>query len=104
MLGFSGWSFLTNANGILNTQGVNMLINVFFGVTVNASRGISSQVESAVLQFVNNFTMAVNPQIIKSYATGDMQGLYTLVCRGLNSLILPCSSWCYLWYARHHTC
>ena len=82
MLGFSGWSFLTNANGILNTQGVNMLINVFFGVTVNASRGISSQVESAVLQFVNNFTMAVNPQIIKSYATGDMQGLYTLVCRG----------------------
>ena len=82
MLGFSGWSFLTNANGILNTQGVNMLINVFFGVTVNASRGISSQVESAVLQFVNNFTMAVNPQIIKSYAAGDIQGLYTLICRG----------------------
>lgn len=58
--------FLDKRNGILNTQGVNMLINVFFGVTVNASRGISSQVESAVLQFVNNFTMAVNPQIIKA--------------------------------------
>lgn len=82
MLRFSGWSFLTNANGILNTQGINMLINVFFGVTVNAARGIATQVEGAVLHFVNNFTMAVNPQITKSYAAGDMQGLYTLVCRG----------------------
>lgn len=82
MLGFSGWSFFTNANTILNNQGVNMLMNVHFGVTVNAARGIASQVESAVLQFVNNFTMAVNPQITKSYAADDREGMHALVCRG----------------------
>ena len=82
MLSFSGWNFFNNANGILNNQGVNMLINVFFGVTVNAARGIAVQVENAVLQFVNNFTVAINPQITKSYATGDMERMYNLVCRG----------------------
>lgn len=82
MFGFSGWSFFTATNSILNTQGVNMLINVFFGVTLNAARGIANQVESAVLQFVNSFTMAVNPQITKSYAVGDIDGMHLLVCRG----------------------
>lgn len=82
MLSFSGWNFFNNANGILSVQGVNMLINVFFGVTVNAARGIAVQVENAVLQFVNNFTVAINPQITKSYATGDMERMYSLVCRG----------------------
>ena len=82
MLSFSGWNFFNNTNGILNNQGVNMLINVFFGVTVNAARGIAVQVENAVLQFVNNFTVAINPQITKSYATGDMERMYNLVCRG----------------------
>jgi len=82
MSGFSGWAFFTNTNSILNNQGVNMLINVFFGVTVNAARGIANQVEGAVLQFVNNFTMAINPQITKSYAAGDLSGMHKLVCRG----------------------
>ena len=59
-----------------------MLINVFFGVTVNAARGIAVQVENAVLQFVNNFTVAINPQITKNYASGDMERMYSLVCRG----------------------
>ncbi len=82
MLSFSGWNFFNNANGIFNNQGVNMLINVFFGVTVNAARGIAVQVENAVLQFVNNFTVAINPQITKSYASGEMERMYGLVCRG----------------------
>ena len=82
MLSFSGWSFFTNTNSILNNQGVNMLINVFFGVTVNAARGIAVQVENAVLQFVNNFTVAINPQITKSYVSGEMERMYSLVCRG----------------------
>ena len=82
MLSFSGWSFFTNTNSILNNQGVNMLINVFYGVTVNAARGIAVQVENAVLQFVNNFTVAINPQITKSYASDDMERMYSLVCRG----------------------
>lgn len=82
MLGFSGWSFFNNTSFILNNQGVSMLMNVFFGVTVNAARGIAIQVESAVLQFVNNFTTALNPQITKSYANGDLDNMYKLVCRG----------------------
>lgn len=82
MFGFAGWSFFNNTMYILNTQGVNMLINVFFGVAFNAARGIAAQVEGAVVQFVNNFTTAVNPQITKSYAAGDFDGMHRLVCRG----------------------
>lgn len=82
MFGFAGWSFFTNTMSIFNNQGVNMLINVFFGVTFNAARGIANQVESAVAQFVNNFTTAVNPQITKSYAAGEYNGMHLLVCRG----------------------
>lgn len=82
MFGFAGWGFFTNANYLLNNQGVNMLINVFFGVTFNAARGLANQVEGAVIQFVNSFTTAINPQITKSYAVGDRDVLYQLVNRG----------------------
>ena len=82
MLGFSGWSFFNSTAFILNNQGINMLMNIFFGVVVNAARGIAVQVETAVLQFVNNFTTAINPQITKCYAAGDYQNMYKLVCRG----------------------
>lgn len=82
MLGFSGWNFFNSSTHILNTQGVNMLINVYFGVVLNAARGIATQVEGAVNSFVGNFTVAINPQITKSYAAGDMSSMYLLVCRG----------------------
>ena len=82
MLSFSGWSFFTNTNFVLNNQGVNMLVNIYFGVTLNAARGIATQVEGAVLQFVNNFTTAINPQIIKSFASGDKDRMYELICQG----------------------
>lgn len=82
MTGFAGWSFFGNGAYMLNTQGVDMLINIFFGVTLNAAKGVATQVQNAVMQFVNNFTVAVNPQITKSYAAGDMEYMYKLVCRG----------------------
>lgn len=82
MTGFAGWNFLTNGAYILNTQGVNLLINIFFGVAINAARGIATQVDAAIMQFVNNFTTAINPQIIKSYAAGDREAMFKLVCRG----------------------
>lgn len=82
MTGFAGWSFFGNTAYMLNTQGVDMLINIFFGVTLNAAKGVASQVQNAVMQFVNNFTVAVNPQITKLYAAGDMGYMYKLVCRG----------------------
>lgn len=82
MFSFGGWNFITSTNSMLNNQGVNMLINLFFGVVFNAARGIALQVESAVVQFVSCFTTAINPQITKAYAVGEMQTMYNLVCRG----------------------
>lgn len=82
MAGFAGWNFFGNTAYMFNTQGVNMLMNVFFGVTVNAARGVAVQVQNAILQFVNNFTTAINPQITKKYAEGDTETLFTLICQG----------------------
>ena len=62
-----------------NTQGVNMLINMFFGVTLNAARGIASQVEGGIQTFISNFTMAINPQVTKSYAAGDLDYMRKLI-------------------------
>lgn len=82
MFGFAGWSFLGNAAYLLNTQGVNIIMNLFFGVGVNAARGIATQVDTAVQSFASTFTTAMNPQIIKSYAAGDLDYMHTLICRG----------------------
>ena len=73
---------VNNSAAVLNTHGLNILINVFFGVVFNAARGIASQVEGAIMQLVNNVTVAVNPQITKSYASGNNERVYMLVCRG----------------------
>lgn len=82
MASFAGWSFVGNTSSMLNSHGVNMLINVFFGVKVNAARAVAIQVESAVHQFVNGFTTAINPPITKSYASNDLKYLHLLICRG----------------------
>lgn len=82
MGGFAGWNMFGNTAYIFNTQGINMLINIYFGVTTNAARAIAIQVENAVTQFVNNILTAITPQIIKSYANKDYEFLYKLVCRG----------------------
>lgn len=82
MTGFAGWNFLGSGTYLLNTQGVNILMNMFFGVRVNAARGIASQVDGVVQSFATNFTTAMNPQIIKSYAANDLDYMHSLVCRG----------------------
>ena len=82
MTKFAGWSFFGNGAWVLDTQGVNILINMFFGVTLNAARGIASQVEGLITTFVNNFMVAMNPQITKLYAAGVLSNMHTLVCRG----------------------
>ena len=81
MLGFAGWSFWGSLAVILYTQGIIMMLNVFFGHIVNAARGIAIQVQSAVLQFVMNFQMALNPQITKSYAAGNLDQMHSLMFR-----------------------
>jgi len=81
MSGFAGWNFFGNSAYLFNTQGVNMLMNIFFGVAINAARGIAAQVDAAVKMFVGNFMAAVNPQITKSYAAGDLSYMHMLIYR-----------------------
>lgn len=82
MFAFAGWSFFGAGSWQLMTQGVSLLLNVYFGVAVNAARGVANQVDMAIMQFVNNFTTAVNPQITKSYALGDKSYMFSLMYRG----------------------
>ena len=82
MLNIAGWNVIGQTSYVLNTQGVNLLMNFFFGVVVNAARGIATQVEMAVMQFVNNFTTSLNPQITKSYASGNINKMIELVYGG----------------------
>ena len=79
---FSGWNLMNNGAYVFATQGVNILVNVFFGVAYNASRSIAITVNSAVQGFVGNFTVAFSPQITKSYAVGDIVYAVHLVNRG----------------------
>ena len=80
--GFAGWNLFGQAAWILNTQGINMLMNLFFGVVVNAARGVAGQVNDIIQGFVNNFMVALNPQITKSYAVGDKNSAFKLDCSG----------------------
>lgn len=82
MGGFAGWNMLGTACNMFNTQGVNILMNLFFGVVTNAARGIVNQVESVIVQFVSNFTTALNPQVTKSYASGNLDYMHSLVYKG----------------------
>ena len=82
MLSFIGFNFIGSIANILKTQGINVLLNLFFGPMVNAARGISVQVLHAVSGFVTNFQMALNPQIIKLYAAGEKEEMFKLIFRG----------------------
>ncbi|MCM1198892.1 MAG: hypothetical protein NC308_08375, partial [Clostridium sp.] len=79
MTNIAGWSLFGNLAGIGYTQGVNVLLNMFFGPTVNAARGIAVTVQGIVSGFVSNFQMAVNPQITKNYAMNDLNHMHLLI-------------------------
>lgn len=72
MLAFSGWSLLGSFAWVLMNQGINIMLNIFFGPIVNAARGISMQVNTAVGSLINSFRIAVNPQIIKMYSSDNV--------------------------------
>lgn len=76
---FIGWNFINTVVFILNDQGMNMLLNMFFGPAVNAARGLSVQVKTAVSNFAMGFFTAVRPQIVKSYAAGDTSRFTELI-------------------------
>ena len=79
MTNIAGWSLFGNIAGICYTQGLNFLLNIFFGPAVNAARGIAVTVQGTLSGFISNFQMALNPQITKSYAIGDYQRMYSLI-------------------------
>lgn len=72
--GFSGWSLFASGSIALNSQGILILLNMFFEPAVVAARAISIQVNMAAGQLVDNFRTAANPQIVKRLATGDLMG------------------------------
>lgn len=79
MFKFTSWNFMGATAGIAMNQGVNILLNMFFGPLVNASRAIAIQVQQAFTQLATNFTIAVNPQIVKSYSAGERDRMTNLV-------------------------
>ncbi len=94
MLGFSSWSFIGSSSAILKDQGVNIIINLFCNTAVNAARSLSTQVNAAVYGFAQNFMLAVNPQIIKSYASGHIEEMFDLAFKSsrLSYYLLLCLS------------
>ncbi len=77
---FSGWNLFGALASATSIQGINILLNMFFGVAVNAAYGIASQVVAAVMSFISNFLKAVKPQIVKSYASSEMNYMHSLIC------------------------
>lgn len=73
LISFSGWSIFGNMALVGSNQGISFILNIFLGVTINATMGIASQVNTAIYSFVSNFQMAFNPQIVKTYASGNLE-------------------------------
>ena len=82
LIRYGGFIFFNNILYILRTQGVNVILNIFFGPAVNAARGLANSIDSALLSFGNNFRSALNPQLTKSCARGDSGYMWTLFDRG----------------------
>jgi O-antigen/teichoic acid export membrane protein len=82
LAGFTGWNLFGAASYILRTQGINILLNLFFGPLVNAARGIAVQVNSVVNTFSQNFITAIRPQITKQYAGENYPEMLNLVFWG----------------------
>ncbi len=79
MTNIAGWSLFGNIAGVFYTQGLNVLLNMFFGPVVNSARAIAVTIQGVVTGFVSNFQMALNPQITKSYAVGDLHRMHSLI-------------------------
>lgn len=76
---FTGWSMLGGFANMSITQGLNFLLGMYFSPVVNAARGIAVQAQAAISQFASNFQLAIDPQIIKSYAAGEKLYLSKLI-------------------------
>lgn len=79
IISFAGWNLLGNIAVIAYSQGINILLNIFYGPAINASRALAFQVQSAVSSFSSSFQLALNPQITKKYALEDYNSMHELV-------------------------
>lgn len=95
---YAGYDLIGNISVLAQGQGINILLNMFFGPTVNAARAIAYQVQGAVTQFSNNFMTAVKPQIIKSYASGHTDDMMKLVVQS------SCFSYYLMWMIAFPIC
>ena len=82
MFSFAGWNFLGSGSVVIREQGGTLLLGYFFPPALAAARGLATQVNGVVYQFVSSFTTALNPQITKSYASGEHDYMMGLVFRG----------------------
>jgi O-antigen/teichoic acid export membrane protein len=82
MSGFAGWNFIGASSAILRDTGGNIIINLFCGPAVNAARAIANRINTAVLGFANSFMTAINPQITKSYASGEYEKMMGAIYKG----------------------
>ena len=82
MFKFAGWNLANQMAQTGRTSGVNILINIFFGPSINAARGIALSVHSAITGFAVAFINSLNPQITKSYASGDIIRMHNLLVYG----------------------
>lgn len=81
LFSFSCWSLFGSLANVVASQGINILVNIFFGVVANAAMGIANQVSAHVMQFVTNFQTAFQPQIVKNYAAGQVKEFHNLIFR-----------------------
>lgn len=95
MFSFSSWMLLLGIANVSATQGINFILNIAYGVVINAAIGIANQVNSAVNQFVSNFQTSFNPQLVKFYAAKNYQQLFNLLFNGsrLSFFLLLVLSW-----------
>lgn len=99
LFGFSAWSLFGSVATMTATQGLNLLLNVFFGVIVNAAMGVANQINNAVTQFVNSFQVAFRPQIVKYYAAEQITELKVLILRTSKvSFLLLFGLLCPFWF------
>lgn len=88
ILSFSGWEVFGNISLTMRMQGLTVLINMFFGVVLNAANGIASQVNNNILSFSTNIVTAYRPQIIKSYASRNCNDFTNLIIDGAKIALL----------------
>lgn len=79
LFSYTGWNLFGNVASVATNQGINILLNLFFGATVNAARAIAFQVSSAITGFVTSLQMSINPQIVKSYASDNHVYMHQLI-------------------------